>query len=56
MSDTTLSGVSVSTLSRKKSLAETKDSIRWYSWLGGCIATAIVIAAMVSSQDFPLRL
>jgi uncharacterized membrane protein YdcZ (DUF606 family) len=53
MSDTTLTGVSVSTLSRKKSLAETKDSI-WYSWLGGCIATAIVIAAMVSSQDFPL--
>jgi uncharacterized membrane protein YdcZ (DUF606 family) len=56
MSDTTLSGVSVSTLTRKKSLAETKDSIRWYSWLGGCIATAIVIAAMVSSQDFPLPL
>jgi uncharacterized membrane protein YdcZ (DUF606 family) len=54
MSDTTLTGVSVSTLLRKKSLAETKDWIRWYSWLGGCIATTIVIAAMVSSQDFPL--
>jgi hypothetical protein len=54
MSDITLPGVSVSTLSRKKSLAETKDYIRSYSWLGGCIATAIVIAAMVSSQDFPL--
>ena len=36
MSDTTLiTGVSVSTLSRKKSLAETKDCIRWYSWLEG---------------------
>jgi uncharacterized membrane protein YdcZ (DUF606 family) len=56
VSDISLSGVSVSTLSRKKSLAETKDSIGWYSWLGGCIATAIVIAAMVSSQAFPLLL
>jgi hypothetical protein len=54
MSDTTLIAVSVSTLSRKKGLAETKDCIRWYSWLGGCMATAIVMAAIVSSQDFPL--
>jgi uncharacterized membrane protein YdcZ (DUF606 family) len=54
MSDTTLTRVSDSTLSRKKTLAETNDCISWYSWLGGCIATAIVIAAMVSSQDFPL--
>ena len=35
MSDITLTAVSVSTSSRKKSLAETKDSIKWYSWLGG---------------------
>jgi uncharacterized membrane protein YdcZ (DUF606 family) len=54
MSDITLTAVSVSTSSRKKSLAETKDSIKWYSWLGGCIATVVVIAAMLSSQDFPL--
>ena len=48
MSDITLTAVSVSTSSRKKSLAETKDSIKWYSWLGGCIATVIIIAAMLS--------
>ena len=56
MSDTALTEVSASTLSTNKSLSETKDYIRWYSWLGGCIATAIVIAAIVSSQDFPLLL
>jgi uncharacterized membrane protein YdcZ (DUF606 family) len=54
MSDITLTALSVSTLSRKKNLAETKDSIKWYSWLGGCIATVVVTAAMVSSQGFPL--
>jgi uncharacterized membrane protein YdcZ (DUF606 family) len=54
MSDITLTRVSDSALSRKKSLAETKDGISWYSWLGGSMATVIVIAAMVSSQDFPL--
>jgi hypothetical protein len=54
MSDITLTAVSVSALLGKKSLAETKDSIKWYSWLGGGIATVVVIAAMVSSQDFPL--
>ena len=54
MSDITLTAVSVSTSSRKKSLAETKDSIKWYSWLGGCIATVVVVAAMLASQDFPL--
>ena len=54
MSDITLTAVSVSTLSRKKNLAETKDSIKWYSWLGGCIATVVVTAAILSSQDFPL--
>jgi uncharacterized membrane protein YdcZ (DUF606 family) len=41
-------------LPRKRSLAEKKDNIRWYSWLGGSIGTAIIIAAMVSSQDFPV--
>jgi uncharacterized membrane protein YdcZ (DUF606 family) len=55
MSDITLTGVSVSTLPRKKNPAETDDSIKWYSWLGGCIATLVVTAAMLSSQDFPLR-
>ncbi len=50
MSDITLTAVSVSTSSRKKSLAETKDSIKWYSWLGGCIATVVVIAAILSSS------
>jgi uncharacterized membrane protein YdcZ (DUF606 family) len=56
MSDITLTSVSVSvsTLSRKKSLAETEDSINWYSWFGGCIATVVVFAAILSSQDFPL--
>jgi hypothetical protein len=54
MSDITLTAVSVSTLSRKKNFAETKDSINLYSWLGGCIATVVDIAAMLSSQDFPL--
>ena len=53
MSDITLTAVLVSTLSRKKSLAETKDSIKWYSWLGGCIATVVVIAAMLSSPKLP---
>jgi hypothetical protein len=56
MSDAALTEVSVSTLSTDKSLSETKDYIRWYSWLRGCIAIAIVVAAMVSSQDFPLLL
>ena len=56
MSDAALTEVSVSTLSTDKSLSETKDYIRWCSWLGGCIATAIVVAAMVSSQDFPFLL
>ena len=40
--------MSVPTLPRKRSLAEKKDNIRWYSWLGGSIGTAIIIAAMVS--------
>jgi hypothetical protein len=35
MSDITLTAVPVSALSRKKSLAETKDSIKWYAWTGG---------------------
>jgi hypothetical protein len=52
MSDTTLAEVSVSTLSRKRGRAETKDRV--ISWLGGSIATAIVVAAMISSQEFPL--
>jgi uncharacterized membrane protein YdcZ (DUF606 family) len=56
MSDAALTEVSVSTLSTDKSLSETKDYVGWYSWLGGCIATAIVVAAMVSSQDFPFLL
>jgi uncharacterized membrane protein YdcZ (DUF606 family) len=54
MSDVTLTAVSVSTWSRKKSLVEANDSIKWYSWLGGCIATVVVTAAVLSSQDFPL--
>jgi uncharacterized membrane protein YdcZ (DUF606 family) len=54
MSDISLPAISVSSFST--SLAETKDSIKWYSWLAGYMATAIVMAAMVSSQNFPLLL
>ena len=54
MSDTTLAEVSVPALSNERGRADKKDNIRWYSWLGGSIGTAIIIAAMVSSQDFPV--
>jgi len=47
-------GVAAAPATRKTERTSERNGIGWYSWLGGVAATAIIFAAMVAGQNFPL--